>query len=313
MSLVYLDQCVISRFLEKPENEQWRCLREIILKGNANCRILCPTSLEHVAEIAPLRDNDAIVLDELMRKLSHGYALLTEPLLIAHQIISKLRRHKSSPGRFMQKGFLRPIITQGVLTELREMKAKLDKHNAWMMQGVNELNMLIRDGLKPGKDMLQCLIKRQTDFYVKHLRAEVLSSLKSGHVIVRPEDYNCEITNWMSVVVYELINKHRMSLVEAGTLCDLLLTEKLNFIPTLKIKAELVAMQFFRREKIEPRDQYDITRAACALPYADIFITDGGKASALKELKLDAEYETEIFSLKKSDLKNLMARLGEIC
>ncbi len=34
MHLVYLDQCILSRFLEKPENEQWRDLRQIILKGN---------------------------------------------------------------------------------------------------------------------------------------------------------------------------------------------------------------------------------------------------------------------------------------
>ena len=86
----------------------------------------------------------------------------------------------------------------------------------------------------------------------------------------------------------------------------------MNFIPTLKIKAEIHAMQLYRREKIEPRDQYDITRAACALPYADIFITDGGKASAIRELKLDAAYKTEVFSMKKSELSALTTRLREI-
>jgi hypothetical protein len=92
----------------------------------------------------------------------------------------------------------------------------------------------------------------------------------------------------------------------------LLRVEQLDFIPTLKIRAELEAMQFFRREKIEPRDQYDITRAACALPYADIFITDGGKASAIRELQLDAAYKTEVFSMKKSELQALTIRLGKI-
>jgi len=36
MHLTYLDQCVVSRFLQKPENDPWRDLRETILKGNAN-------------------------------------------------------------------------------------------------------------------------------------------------------------------------------------------------------------------------------------------------------------------------------------
>jgi hypothetical protein len=112
--------------------------------------------------------------------------------------------------------------------------------------------------------------------------------------------------------VYELIVTCRLTLDEGQRLCHLLRAEGLNFIPTLKIKSELEAMQFFRREKIEPGDQYDITRAACALPYADIFITDGGKASAIRELKLDAAYQTEVFSMKKSELNALTARLNEV-
>ena len=52
--LIYLDQCVLSRFLEKPENDPWRDLRETILKGNANRQILCPTSLEHLVETSSL-------------------------------------------------------------------------------------------------------------------------------------------------------------------------------------------------------------------------------------------------------------------
>src|ERR1035438_8094750 len=156
------------------------------------------------------------------------------------------------------------------------------------MQGVNELNALTRDGRKASSDILRFFIKRRTDNRVKKLLPEVLNSLKTGRVVLRAEEDNDKVLNWASKVVYELITKHRLALAESQKLCRLLQTEGLNFIPTLKIKAELEAMQFFRREKIEPRDQYDITRAACALPYADIFITDGGKASAIKELKLDA-------------------------
>jgi hypothetical protein len=147
---------------------------------------------------------------------------------------------------------------------------------------------------------------------VKKLLDEVLDSLKTGRVVVRVEEDNDKVLNWASKVVCELILRYRLTLEEGQRLCQLLRLETLTFIPTLKIKAELEAMQFFRREKIEPGDQYDITRAACALPYADIFITDGGKASAIRELKLDAAYKTEIFSMKKSELNALTARLNEV-
>ncbi len=310
--MVYLDQCVISRFLPKPENEQWLELRDLVLKGHAARRILCPTSLEHLIESSSLPDADAIFLDELLGKLSFGWTLSTEPLLVAWQIIAKLRSRPLSRAHFLEKRLLRPIKYPGTLAKLRELKTGLDQHNAWVMQGVNELNALTRDGRKASSDILRFFIKRRIDTCVKTLLAEVLNSLKTGRVVLRAEDDNDMLLNWASKVVYELITKHRLALAEGQRLCQLLRAEGLGFIPTLKIKAELEAVQFFRREKIEPRDQYDITRAACALPYADIFITDGGKASAIRELKLDTAYQTEVFSMKKSELKALTRRLSEI-
>jgi len=295
MHLVYLDQCILSRFLEAPENEQWRELRNLVLKGNAGRKILCPTSLEHLIETSSLPDAEAIFLDELMAKLSFGWSLSDEPAMITRQIIAKLRSRPPSRAQFLQKGLLRRITYPGTLAKLREVKTELDQHNARVMQGVNELNALTRDGRKAGSDILHFFIKRRANNSVRKLLAEVSNSLKNGRVVLRVEEDNDKVLNWASKVVYELITKHRLALAEGQRLCQLLRDERLNFIPTLKIKAELEAMQFFRREKIEPRDQYDITRAACALPYADIFITDGGKASAIRELQLDATYKTEVF------------------
>ncbi len=303
MHLTYLDQCVVSRFLQKPENDPWRDLRETILKGNANRRILCPTSLECMVETSSLPDADAVFLDALMRKLSFGWALSTEPLLVTQQIIGRLRNRPLSRAQFTYPG---------TLAQLRKLKAGLDQNNAWATQGVNEVNSWTRNGRKATINVLRHFVKRNTDCYVKKLFAEVLNSLKIGRVVLRAEEGNAKVLNWASKVVYELITKHRLALVEGQRLCQLLRSEGLDFIPTLKIKAELEAMQFFRREKIEPRDQYDITRAACALPYADIFITDGGKASAIRELKLDAAYKTEVFSMKKAELNALTTKLAEI-
>ena len=263
-------------------------------------------------ETSPLPDAEAVSLDKLMSELSFGWALSDEFLLIARQIIAKLRSRALSRSHILEKHLLRPITYPGTLAALRGVKAGLDQHNAWTMQGVNEFNALTRDGRKADGKMLQVLVKLSSDSYVKKLLAEVSNSLLKGRVVVRVEEHNDKALNWASKVVYELITKHRLALEEGHKLCQLLRIEGLDFIPTLKIKAELQAMQYFRREKIEPRDQYDITRAACALPYADIFITDGGKASAIRELKLDIAYETEVFSLKKGELPALTARLKEI-
>ena len=312
MHLVYLDQCVVSRFLDKSENECWRDLRELVLKGNTRRRLLCPTSLEHLVETSSLPDAEAIFLDELLGKLSFGWALVSEPMLVTGQIVNRLRNRPISRAHFLEKGDLRPITYPGTLSKLREIKSELDQNNALVMQGVNEVNGLVRGGRKPEDDMLCYLIKRRTDDHVRKLMVEVLNSLKTGRVVLRAEDDNDKVLNWASKIVYELITKHRITLAEGQKLCQLLKSERLECAPTLKIKTELEAMQFFRREKIEPRDQYDITRAACALPYADVFITDGGKASAIRELKLDLKYRAEVFSMKKSELNALTTRLREI-
>jgi hypothetical protein len=312
MRLVYLDQCILSRFLEKPENEQWRELCNLVLKGNAARKVLCPTSLEHLVETSSLPDAEAIFLDKLMRRLSFGWSLCDEPLLIALQIVAHLRNRPLARSQFLQKRLLRPITYPGTMAKLREVKRGLDQHNAWLMQGVNELNALTRNGRKANSDILRFFIKRRTNDSVNKLLGEVLNSLKHGQVVLRAEEDNDKVLNWASKVVYELITKHRLALAEGQRLCQLLRVERLNFIPTLRIRAELEAVQFFRREKIEPRDQYDITRAACALPYADVFITDGGKASAIRELQLDVAYKTEVFSMKKSELQALTVRLHEV-
>jgi hypothetical protein len=259
-----------------------------------------------------LPDADAIFLDTLINQLSFEKALLTEPFLIAQQIVVKIRRRKYSPSQFLQKRFLRPITHPETLSHLREVKIGLDKNNAWVMQGLNEFNDLIRHKKRADQDILQFFIKLRTTQFTKKLNKEVEDSLKTGQVTIRAEDNNPNVMNWASRVVYELITKHRFSPTESQKLCHFLKCEKLEFIPTLKIKAELEAIQFYRREKIEPRDQYDITRAACALPYADIFITDNGKATAIRELKLDRVFKTQVFSIKKFELAALAAKLREI-
>src|SRR5438552_13059447 len=113
MHLVYLDQCVLSRFLEKPENEQWQELCNLLLKGNAARRILCPTSLEHLIETSSLPDAEAIFLDKLMGKLSFGWWLSEEPVMITRQIIAKLRDRPFSRAQFLEKRLLKPITYPG--------------------------------------------------------------------------------------------------------------------------------------------------------------------------------------------------------
>lgn len=114
-----------------------------------------------------LPDAEAIYLDELMGKLSFGWALADEFMLITRQIIAKLRSRPISRSQFLEKGLLRPITYPGTLAKLREVKAGLDQNNALVMQGVNELTALSRNGRKADSDLLRYFIKRRTGKRVK--------------------------------------------------------------------------------------------------------------------------------------------------
>jgi hypothetical protein len=80
--------------------------------------------------------------------------------------------------------------------------------------------------------------------------------------------------------------------------------------PFATYQAELEAAQMLQGTEIKPSDQYDDTRIASALPYADILITDGVKTSTIRELKLDQKNNTRVCSVKRYDV---IAALAVAC
>jgi hypothetical protein len=312
MRLVYLDQCVVSRLIQKPENEPWKELRDTIFLCHEKQRILCPSSLEHLVETSAMTERDAIDADRIVRVLSFGWSLALEPKLVARQIFCTLTGMKMSRGQFLQKGMLQPLSRPGTLNTLRKLKEEMDPHNAWLMQGVNELNAITRDGKRFGPEALKFLIQQTTGSSAKQLAAAVSKAICTGRAEVFPSKHRETCRDWPSTIVYTLVKEHRFRSSLLMNLKTKLAQENVSFIPTLRIKCELQAFQFAQREKIDPGDQYDITRIGCALPYADILVTDGGKAHALRELGLDDEFGVEVFSMKRRELPALIARLEAI-
>ena len=80
-----------------------------------------------MVETSSLPDADAVFLDALMRELSFGWALSTEPVLVTQQIIGRLRNRPLSHAQFLQKRLLRPLTYPGTLAQLRKLKMGLDQ------------------------------------------------------------------------------------------------------------------------------------------------------------------------------------------
>ncbi|HEX5492449.1 MAG TPA: hypothetical protein VFX07_14395 [Candidatus Udaeobacter sp.] len=309
MCLVYLDQCVVSRLIDKARNKSWENVRAAIFAAHERRRLLSPNSLEHLVETAAMQDGDAVEADRILRRLSCGWCLENEARLLARQIFAAIKGVPITRGHFLVKKALNPLTKDGILGALRKMKSEMDSHNAWMMQGANEINAVIRDGKRGNGRMRKIMIDRTLVGFAKRLREAIMDAIANRRFEIRADRYRSNLRDWPSTIIYLLAKEHRFGGAAFAQLYQKLLTEGVSFIPLLRVKGELQAYQFSVRAQMDPDDQYDITRISCVLPYADILIADGEKAHALRELGLDKEFRVEVFSTKAGERTALADRL----
>jgi hypothetical protein len=145
--------------------------------------------------------------------------------------------------------------------------------------------------------------------FAKRLREAIMVAVANRRFEIRADKYRSTVRDWPSTIIYILAKEHRFRGEAFAQLYQKLVAEGVAFVPMLRIKGELQAYHFSLRAQMEPRDQYDITRISCALPYADILVTDGEKAHALRDLGLDKEFDVEVFSTKQRERVLLVDRL----
>ncbi len=309
MHLVYLDQCVVSRLLPRPRNESWREVRAAIFAAHERRRLLSPNSLEHLVETAAMQETHAVEADRILRRLSCGWCLQNEARLLARQIFAALKGVAVTRGHFLVRKTLNPLTHPGTLSALRQMKLEMDAHNTWMMQGVNEINALTRDGKRGDGQVRRLMIDQTLAGFAKRLREAIMDAVANRRFEIRADKYRPTLRDWPSTIIYLLAKEHRFQGATFAQLYQKLVAEGVTFIPMLRIKGELQAYHFSLRAQMEPRDQYDITRISCVLPYADILVTDGEKAHALRELGLDKQFGVEVFSTKRRERLALADRI----
>ena len=259
-----------------------------------------------------MQKEEALAVDRVMRSLSNGWSLVVEPRLIARQIFCAMKEVRMSRGQFLQKGLYRSLDSNGALSALRQMKAEMDARNDWLMEGINEFNAITRDGKRGGREMLKTMIELEVRSITKALRSAVLYALNNSRAEILPSKHRQTCRDWASTIVYTLVKEHRFRSAALREFAQRLDSDGISFIPMLNVKSQLLAFQFFQKQKIEARDQYDVTRISCALPYADVLVTDGEKTHAIRELGLDRQFSAEVFSMRKDALPKLVKRLKEI-
>ena len=209
MQLVYLDQCVLSRLTDRPHNESWAEVRAAIFAAHDRHHLLSPNSLEHLFETAAMPDADAVEADQIIRKLSCGWCLANEARLVARQIFAAIKGVPVTRGHFLVKKALNPLTRKGTLTALRKLKSDMDGHNAWMMQGVNEMNALTRNGKRDNGRIQKIMIGLTLAGFAKRLREAIMDAVANRRFEIRADKYRSTLRDWPSTIIYILAKEHR--------------------------------------------------------------------------------------------------------
>jgi len=311
VTAIYLDQCVISRFVPDID-PSWSTLFETLSLGHARGKILCPHSLEHLVESAAMSPDRGAAADELLRTLSLGWSLQVEPQLVAAQLKSVVREVPLTRNDILIRHPFKPLSDQAVHAILATSKANLDSFNESKFRISNAIKALTRIEPRETWATMMEIMATIARRYAADLKSEVGTVLARGQAEIKAEPDAPHMPTWTSYIVYLLVTEHQFTHREL-TLLDGCLDASLGllFLPFFQVKAALEAYRSWNRKKFEASDQYDVTRVACALPFVDILITDGSVANALRETRVDTFFRTEVFSTKDRERTALLQRLTD--
>jgi hypothetical protein len=307
--IVYLDQCAVSRFVDRPVDASWKVVHDLLRRGVNAGRVVCPHSLEHAVETSGMVYESAVEMDSTLRQLSAGWSLRPEPELVAGQINQSVRQAELDPDYAFQPTQLRPLSDVGAYEALRRVKAGLDARNRDQFAFLNGLNAELRDGSRAPKSVLRLFAQWKNEGYARRFIADLEPALRDGrpHVVTRPgvPDHLSEF----SVITALLIEIHRFGVPELQSLATEVRKRGVIFLPFFLAKVNLEACHLWKQKRRDHGDQYDITRLSCALPVADLIVTDRSAASAIRDMGLDQEFGVQVFSTGDAERDQLVEAL----
>lgn len=138
-------------------------------------------------------------------------------------------------------------------------------------------------------------------------QATIVAPLKEIYELKMKDDEPTEeqVANYLNaedaVLVFE---KLKVSCQSSKTLNEYIGSHEIKEIPLAKIQGTLFAAILTGHVKYNNKSssQMDININSMVLPYVDIFCTDSANKDLIKQLKLDKEYDVELYSMKDTEL-----------
>jgi hypothetical protein len=310
---LYLDQFAVSRICTSSPPTEWVDVSTLIKQGVNKGRIICPNSVEQIIETTGMDKESAKFLDEESRKLSSGWCFFTEADISAHYFICKIRQVEMTKQHFIHSNTQQHVSEADVYNEISENNAIFREMMKEATAPVNIIRAAARGGARMKKNTRNSLIKIIKDKYAQEMKERLYLLGTQGRYIPRTvTSAGHTVLFWADVLCSILVRKHEMTQQETIKALDFLQDEGVDAIPSLSIRASLEAMIVYKGANETHNDQVDITRIASALPFADMMLVDGAKASDVRELELDKKFRTTIYTGQKADLINLKKHLDAL-
>ena len=312
MKCLYLDQFAVSNICNISNDGQWGRISNLIAEGVKKKKLICPGSIEHLIETSGADINRAVLQDDLLKHLSYGWHFYNEADITANYIMCEIRKNKITKGHFIRKDATRRFTENNVHSDLQNKKQIFNEMVDDASDGVNKIRQITRDGISGNKKTRDSTISVIKDIFVKPLLDRLLTLSKEGSYkpeLIKLAGYS--IPFWADALCSILVTKHKMTMNEAKNAYDIINDNGVDAIPPISIRSTLKAMLAYKNASESPNDQIDIMRISTALPFSDIMMIDGPKASDIKELELDKKYKTSVYSGKAKDLPLFIEHLEQ--
>lgn len=310
-TVIYLDQFAVSNLSEE---DSWKEFLNLLNEGIRKEKLAVLYSTEHLIESCQKDYERAVNADRLLFTLSKGLSLETEAITTSRLLINVIRKIPSKASTYCLQ-IKKPVLEDKEKYEnLRELKSTFNQMVGEGTSLVNQIRDATRVSKKGSIEFQKQSALATSVRYQKELEKRLKKFSRYGFYDRHPVTFSMHtIPFWADSIMDILINHHHLNRKEAKKGEDILNKQGLKkILPPLYVRTVLETMLAVKHQKETANDHLDIVRLCCAVPFADIVLTDKSKVYDIKSIGLDSDFNTEIFSGIKADLENFKKRLEQI-
>jgi hypothetical protein len=284
MQIIYLDQNAAS-FLAKPNSPPiWQEIKKALFDGFRQQKLICPLPFEGVVESSPMPLEQRQMIQTLFWQLSEGVAF--KPFYeMSNELTLALIRPIQNWSPF---SVWKPIWAE-MEQAAQNIRSSRKSANKTMTERMNAFIQSPETKQMRERDLFHAVAEQRSIWICKDL-----DCLLAGRVTA--SSFKCS-------ALIEFLISSNLSPAEIEALKRAVQYHGWIKIPIHAFEALLGAKWEYDSIRggsaaYEPNDEIDRERAAVALDYADIFITEGDLANLCHKAKLNDFSQTLVFSVK---------------